>query len=108
MGAGLNSLRSRGRGPCDRHSYKVMLHNVFNLDPASGIGWCRAALAEVRTTCLLCSNLPDCTVARENECDVDNLFYGLAVGILIIAGGYGVGSLWVDTVQDMSSEEPST
>jgi len=74
-------------------SYGAMLNDVFNLEPAKGFGWWEAALAEVLYTCMLCFVVLNCAAAKKNGCDTGNQFYGLAIGFVIIAGGYGAGHI---------------
>merc|ERR1719313_2813903 len=70
-------------------SYGAMLNDVFNLEPGKGFGWWEAALAEVLYTCMLCFVVLNCAAAKKNGCDTGNQFYGLAIGFVIVAGGYG-------------------
>jgi len=74
-------------------SYGAMLNDVFNLEPAKGFGWWEAALAEVLYTCMLCFVVLNCAAAKKNGCDTGNQFYGLAIGFVIVAGGYGAGHI---------------
>merc|ERR1719265_1635509 len=74
-------------------AYGAMLNDVFNLEPAKGFGWWEAALAEVLYTCMLCFVVLNCAAAKRNGCDTGNQFYGLAIGFVIIAGGYGAGHI---------------
>jgi len=74
-------------------SYGAVLNDVFNLEPAKGFGWWEAALAEVLYTCMLCFVVLNCAAAKKNGCDTGNQFYGLAIGFVIVAGGYGAGHI---------------
>merc|ERR550514_694847 len=74
-------------------SYGAMLNDVFNLEPAKGFGWWEAMLAEVLYTCMLCFVVLNCAAAKKNGCDTGNQFYGLAIGFVIVAGGYGAGHI---------------
>jgi len=74
-------------------SYGALLNDVFNLEPAKGFGWWEAALAEVLYTCMLCFVVLNCAAAKKNGCDTGNQFYGLAIGFVIVAGGYGAGHI---------------
>merc|ERR1719421_2141806 len=74
-------------------SYAIMFTNIFNLEPSAGFGWWEAALAEVLYTCMLCFVVLNCAAAKKNGCDTGNQFYGLAIGFVIVAGGYGAGHI---------------
>jgi len=74
-------------------AYGAMLNDVFNLEPAKGFGWWEAALAEVLYTCMLCFVVLNCAAANKNGCGTGNQFYGLAIGFVIVAGGYGAGHI---------------
>lgn len=36
---------------------------------------------------------PNCAALRKNGCGTGNQFFGLAIGFVLIAGGYGAGAL---------------
>jgi len=77
-------------------SYGAMLNDVFNLEPGKGFGWWEAALAEVLYTCMLCFVVLNCAASKKNGCgslDGHQQFYGLAIGFVIVAGGYGAGHI---------------
>merc|ERR1719337_197514 len=74
-------------------SYGALLNDVFNLEPGKGFGWWEAALAEVLYTCMLCFVVLNCAAANKNGCGTGNQFYGLAIGFVIVAGGYGAGHI---------------
>jgi len=73
--------------------YGALLNDVFNLEPAKGFGWWEAALAEVLYTCMLCFVVLNCAASKKNGCDTGNQYYGLAIGFVIVAGGYGAGHI---------------
>jgi len=52
--------------------------------------WWQAGLAEVLYTFMLCFVVLNAATARKNA---DNQYYGLAIGFVIIAGGYGAGGI---------------
>merc|ERR1719298_212262 len=64
--------------------------NVFNLAPQPGFGWWEAALAEVLYTFMLCFVVLNVATASKNA---GNQFFGLAIGFVIIAGGYAAGGI---------------
>lgn len=72
-------------------SYMVMLGEVFTLGPSRGIAWWQAGLAEMFYTFMLCFVVLNVAASRKHA-DKDQ-FYGLAIGFVIVAGGYGAGHL---------------
>merc|ERR1719199_1008333 len=50
-------------------------------------------LAEVLYTFVLCFVVLNCAASNKNGCDTGNQFYGLAIGFVVVAGGYGAGSI---------------
>jgi len=77
-------------------TYVATLNDAFNLAPAQGFGWWEAALAEILYTCMLCFVVLNCAASKKNGCDSmngDQQFYGLAIGFVIVAGGYGAGHI---------------
>jgi aquaporin Z len=72
-------------------SYGLMLWDVFNLAPASGFSWFEAMIAEVLYTCMLCFVVLNVACTKSSK--DDNQFYGLAIGFVVIAGGYGAGHI---------------
>jgi len=71
-------------------SYGALFFKVFNLEPQADFGWWEAMLAEVLYTFMLCFVVLNVATARKNE---GNQFYGLAIGFVVIAGGYAVGDI---------------
>merc|ERR1719310_240105 len=67
-----------------------MFWEVFNLEPKPGFTWWEAGLAEILYTFMLCFVVLNVATAKKNA---DNQFYGLAIGFVIIAGGYGAGAI---------------
>jgi aquaporin Z len=63
---------------------------VFNLEPQPGFGWWEAGLAEVLYTFMLCFVVLNVATAGKNA---GNQFFGLAIGFVIIAGGYAAGGI---------------
>eukprot|EP00747_Dinoflagellata_sp_TGD_P126002 gnl/TRDRNA2_/TRDRNA2_174230_c4_seq5.p1 gnl/TRDRNA2_/TRDRNA2_174230_c4~~gnl/TRDRNA2_/TRDRNA2_174230_c4_seq5.p1 ORF type:complete len:457 (-),score=111.66 gnl/TRDRNA2_/TRDRNA2_174230_c4_seq5:107-1477(-) len=72
-------------------AYFLMLGEVFNLAPAKGFNWWSAALVEILFTMMLC--LVVLNVAASKAHAGKNEFYGLAIGFVIVAGGYGAGHI---------------
>merc|ERR1719387_191362 len=78
-------------------SYSGLFWETFNLAPKAGFGWWEMALAEVFYTFMLCfvvlnvaGGLGD---RRRQEGRQGSQFYGLAIGFVVIAGGYGAGAI---------------
>merc|ERR1719498_741508 len=69
-------------------SYGVTLWEVFNLAPTPGFQWYQAGLAEFIYTFMLCFVVLNVAVAQ-----APNQFYGLAIGFVVVAGGYGAGHI---------------
>merc|ERR1719327_1245406 len=42
---------------------------------------------------MLCFVVLNCAASKRNGCDTGNQFYGLAIGFVIVAGGYGSGHI---------------
>jgi len=65
--------------------------DMFNLTPAAGFSYLQAGLAEVIYTCMLCFVVLNvaCSKAHAGK----NQFYGLAIGFVVVAGGYGAGHI---------------
>lgn len=76
--------------------YTVMFGS-FNLAPSDT--WWQAGLAELFYTCMLCFVVLNVAASRQHGAKKpdgdgdDNQFYGLAIGFVVIAGGYGAGHL---------------
>jgi len=76
-------------------SYGAMFWEVFNLGPQmikEGVyySWWQACLAEFLYTFMLCFVVLNCATAAKND---GNQFFGLAIGFVIIAGGYAAGGI---------------
>jgi aquaporin Z len=78
-------------GICAGLVYGLTLWNVFNLQPSAGFGWWQAGLAELLYTFMLCFVV--CNVACSKKHAGKNQFYGLAIGFVVVAGGYGAGHI---------------
>jgi len=62
----------------------------FLLGPGEGFTWFHAMVVEVLYTCMLCFVVLNVATARKNA---GNEFYGLAIGFVIVAGGYAAGGI---------------
>jgi aquaporin Z len=78
-------------GICAGLVYGGMFWNVFNLAPAAGFTWVHAALAEIIYTMMLCFVVLNVAASKMHA--GKNQFYGLAIGFVVIAGGYGAGHI---------------
>jgi len=78
-------------GICAGLVYGGMFWNVFNLAPAAGFTWVHAALAEIIYTMMLCFVVLNVACSKMHA--DQNQFYGLAIGFVVIAGGYGAGHI---------------
>jgi aquaporin Z len=83
-------------GICAGLSFAAMLWKVVNVAPKPGFGWWEAMLAEVLYTFVLCFVVLNVAASNKNGCgslDGKQQFYGLAIGFVVIAGGYGAGAI---------------
>jgi len=79
-------------GICAGLSYLALYGDSFNLAPVGKYGWAQAGMAELLYTFMLCFVVLNvaCSVKSGN---CPNQFYGLAIGFVIVAGGYGAGNI---------------
>merc|ERR1719388_251979 len=83
-------------GICAGLSFAAMLWKVVNVAPKPGFGWWEAFLAETLYTFVLCFVVLNVAASNKNGCgslDGNQQFYGLAIGFVVVAGGYGAGSI---------------
>jgi len=78
-------------GICAGLVYGLTLWNVFNLQPSAGFGWWQAGLAEFLYTFMLCFVVLNVAASKMHA--GKNQFYGLAIGFVVVAGGYGAGHI---------------
>jgi len=78
-------------GICAGLVYGLALWDVFNLAPTPGFAWWQMGLAEFLYTFMLCFVV--CNVACSKVHAGKNQFYGLAIGFVVVAGGYGAGHI---------------
>jgi len=67
----------------------IFLHN-FNLEPGTGFSIVEASVAEFLYTFMLCFVVLNTACATATQ---GNQYFGLAIGFVIVAGGYAVGSI---------------
>merc|ERR1719310_1247706 len=72
------------------YSYVLLMGKSFNLQPGAGFDWWEAGLVEFLYTFMLCFVVLNTATAEKN---FGNQFYGLAIGFVIIAGGYAGGNI---------------
>merc|ERR1719235_2885994 len=73
-------------------AYGLLLGEVFALAPSKGANhWPHAAFAEFIYTFMLCFVVLN--VACSNAHAGKNQFYGLAIGFVLVAGGYAAGHI---------------
>merc|ERR1719252_421970 len=87
---GIYSVVQIVAGICAGLSYGALFFKVFNLAPGAGFGWWEALLAEVLYTFMLCFVVLNVATASKNA---GNQFFGLAIGFVIVAGGYAAGNI---------------
>jgi len=73
-------------------SYFMLYGHAFNLAPAEHFTWMSAGAVECLYTFMLCFVVLNvaCSTQTGNS---PNQFYGLAIGFVIVAGGYGGGAV---------------
>ncbi|CAK9028334.1 unnamed protein product [Durusdinium trenchii] len=89
---GLYTSVQLGAGIAAAVSYALLYGQSFNLAPAEGFGWLNAGLCEMLYTFMLCFVVLNVAVAKKNLTE-SNQFFGLAIGLVIIAGAYGAGAV---------------
>jgi aquaporin Z len=70
-------------------SYGLALWDVFNLAPTPGFNLFQAGVAEMIYTFMLCFVVLNCCASK----DGGNQYFGLAIGFVVVAGGYGAGHI---------------
>eukprot|EP00812_Abedinium_dasypus_P011315 NODE_487_length_1530_cov_144.267119.p1 GENE.NODE_487_length_1530_cov_144.267119~~NODE_487_length_1530_cov_144.267119.p1 ORF type:complete len:421 (-),score=84.16 NODE_487_length_1530_cov_144.267119:78-1340(-) len=77
-------------------AYGLITTQVFSLQPAPGFHWWQAGLAEALYTFMLCFvvlNVAASNFHKEGRDGNRCQYYGLAIGFVIVAGGYGAGHI---------------
>lgn len=72
-------------------SYGLILGDSFKLGPSTGHTMMAAGFAELLYTFMLCFVVLNTAASKEHG--GKDQFYGLAIGFVIVAGGYGAGSI---------------
>lgn len=68
--------------------YGAVFGRSFNLQPGKGFGALEAGIVEVLYTCMLCFVVMNVAATKKNT---PNQYFGLAIGFVIVAGGYAGG-----------------
>jgi len=71
-------------------SFDVPGHKPFLVGPGEGFTWFHAMVVEILYTCMLCFVVLNVAVAKKNS---GNEFFALAIGFVIVAGGYAGGGI---------------
>jgi aquaporin Z len=89
--AGLYMVSQVAAGTLAAFTYLLIFLHNFNLEPGKGFSMLEASVAEFIYTFMLCFVVLNaaCSSAQAGK----NQFYGLAIGFVIVAGGYAVGSI---------------
>lgn len=72
-------------------SYGAMFGEVFSLSPTPGHSFGEAMVAELLYTFMLCFVVLNVAASKMHA--GKNQFYGLAIGMVVVAGGYGAGHI---------------
>jgi len=68
--------------------------NTLSLGPVAPFTGCHAMVVEVLYTFMLCFVVLNCAASKQNNSPTDgNQFFALAIGFVIVAGGYAVGGI---------------
>lgn len=68
----------------------TMYGSTFNVEPMGYFGGKQAAVVEILYTFMLCFVVLNCACSKSSA---GNQYYGLAIGFVIIAGGYSAGAV---------------
>merc|ERR1719446_319355 len=78
-------------GICAGLCYELTIGDMFNLAPTPGFEFWQAGLAEFLYTFMLVFVVLNVACSKVHA--GKNQFYGLAIGFVVIAGGYGAGHI---------------
>merc|ERR1719329_1385945 len=78
-------------GICAGMCYELTIGDMFNLAPTPGFEFWQVGLAEFLYTFMLCFVVLNVACSKVHA--GKNEFYGLAIGFVVIAGGYGAGHI---------------
>mmetsp|Transcript_43234 Transcript_43234/g.69093 ORF Transcript_43234/g.69093 Transcript_43234/m.69093 type:complete len:1036 (+) Transcript_43234:78-3185(+) len=75
-------------------TFCFIFDNGVAVAPGHGYTWDVAVIAEILYTAMLCFVVASCVCSKANNPEADgNQFYGMAIGFVIVAGGYAAGSI---------------
>lgn len=75
-------------------AYAIMFRESFALGPKAGFGLWECFIVETLYTFMLVFVVLNCAISkRNNPSESPNQFYALAIGFVVIAGGYGAGPI---------------
>eukprot|EP00392_Amoebophrya_sp_AT5.2_P013846 g13978.t1 len=77
-------------GVCAGFTYLGLFKQAFELGPGKGHSWLAAGVVELLYTAMLCFVVLNVACASAST---DNQYYGLAIGFVVVAGGYAVGTI---------------
>lgn len=77
-------------GICASLTYMGVFQHTFDLGPGKGYTWLGAGMVEMMYTAMLCFVVLNVACSSASK---DNQYYGLAIGFVIVAGGYAVGTI---------------
>merc|ERR1719446_1290564 len=69
----------------------ILVFDPINLAPGKDASWWQAGLAEIIYTFMLCFVVLNVACSKQHT--GNNQFFGLAIGFVVIAGGYGAGHI---------------
>jgi len=71
-------------------TYYAVFQTSFDLGPGKGYTWLGAGMVELMYTAMLCFVVLNVACSSASK---DNQYFGLAIGFVIVAGGYAVGTI---------------
>lgn len=74
-------------------TYSLLFYQSFNIAPMLGFQWYHAALAELFFTMMLCFVVLSTVFPERTSQDSPPQFAPLAIGMVLVAGAYGAGSI---------------
>jgi len=91
--AGIESAIQITAGVAAGLTYGLAMWDVFNLAPTPGFSLLQAGMAELIYTFMLCFVVLNVATSKDNTKEKPNQYFGLAIGFVVIAGGYGAGHI---------------
>eukprot|EP00747_Dinoflagellata_sp_TGD_P060713 gnl/TRDRNA2_/TRDRNA2_152157_c3_seq14.p1 gnl/TRDRNA2_/TRDRNA2_152157_c3~~gnl/TRDRNA2_/TRDRNA2_152157_c3_seq14.p1 ORF type:complete len:478 (-),score=100.72 gnl/TRDRNA2_/TRDRNA2_152157_c3_seq14:117-1469(-) len=91
MDVGIYSITQIVAGIVAGFAYSGLMGDKFFIAPTKGFSWWQAGIAETLYTFMLCFVVLNVAASKKHA--GKNQFYGLAIGFVIVAGGYGAGHI---------------